>query len=266
MRPQHLIATLLLFSMTSCTNSPEQEKLKAIDSHSEAVYIHDSWVRDPYIILADDGYYYLTGTMPLEDDERQYSDRYNIGLNEGSIVGNEVRLWRSVDLVNWESLGSPYSLKDTFAAYDEQRVAKKRSGKVLWAPELHQVGGRWALVHCPQIYSTLALSEGSEITNSWSHPSVDIFYQKHDPSLFCDDGVWYLLWGNTSIARINSDFTALETKPVRIDPSDRVIGHEGATMRKIGDKYVHFGTAWSADNKRTGGGSYNLGFNTAEQE
>ncbi|MFR9672133.1 MAG: beta-xylosidase, partial [Rikenellaceae bacterium] len=46
--------------------------------------------------------------------------------------------------------------------------------------------------------------------------------------------------------------------------SDRVIGHEGATMRKIGDKYVHFGTAWSADNKRTGGGSYNLYYCTSD--
>ena len=52
-------------------------------------------------------------------------------------------------------------------------------------------------------------------------------------------------------------------EPVRIDPSNRRIGHEGATMRKIGKKYVHFGTAWSTDQGRKG--SYNLYYCTSDK-
>lgn len=86
---------------------------------------------------------------------------------------------------------------------------------------------------------------------------------KHNPSLFQnDDGTWYLLWANTLIAPVKVDFKGLAEKPKRIDPSDRVIGHEGATIRKIGEKYVHFGTAWSTDNMRKG--SYNLYYCTAD--
>ena len=40
------------------------------------------------------------------------------------------------------------------------------------------------------------------------------------------------------------------------------IGHEGATMIKVGGKYVHFGTAWSTDQGRKG--SYNLYYCVAD--
>ena len=59
------------------------------------------------------------------------------------------------------------------------------------------------------------------------------------------------------------DFAGLAGEPVRIDPSNRRIGHEGATMRKIGKKYVHFGTAWSTDQGRKG--SYNLYYCTSDK-
>ena len=55
----------------------------------------------------------------------------------------------------------------------------------------------------------------------------------------------------------------MAAKPVHIDPSDRSIGHEGATIRKIGKKYVLFGTAWSTDDSRKA--SYNLYYCTADR-
>ena len=82
-----------------------------------------------------------------------------------------------------------------------------------------------------------------------------------------------MLWGNTQLAPLAADFTKFTAEPVRIDPSGSrttalgeeksVIGHEGATMQKIGDKYVHFGTAWSTDQGRKG--SYNLYYCTADK-
>ncbi|MEM7316974.1 MAG: glycoside hydrolase family 2, partial [Planctomycetota bacterium] len=98
---------------------------------------------------------------------------------------------------------------------------------------------------------------------------------KHDPSLFLDGSTWYMLWGNTSIAPLSDNFSEFTAAPVRIDPSGsrpdpktpgktmNRIGHEGATMIKVGDKYVHFGTAWSTDGMRKG--SYNLYYCTADK-
>ena len=89
---------------------------------------------------------------------------------------------------------------------------------------------------------------------------------KHDPSLFKDGDTWYMLWENTMIAPLAKDFSGFTAEPVRIDPAGSRpgpqgkpisrIGHEGATMMKVGDKFVHLGTAWSTDKGRKG--SYNL--------
>jgi hypothetical protein len=98
--------------------------------------------------------------------------------------------------------------------------------------------------------------------------------RRHDPSLFQDDdGTRYLLWGNTMLAPLSADYTEYTAEPVRIDPAGSrtnawgrtksAIGHEGATMRKIGGTYVHFGTAWSTDEGRKG--SYNLYYCTADK-
>jgi xylan 1,4-beta-xylosidase len=97
---------------------------------------------------------------------------------------------------------------------------------------------------------------------------------KHDPSLFQDDdATWWMLWQNTMIAPLDRDLTKFAAEPVRIDPAGSrtnasgetksVIGHEGATMRRLGKKYVHFGTAWSTDQARKG--SYNLYYCTADK-
>ena len=69
------------------------------------------------------------------------------------------------------------------------------------------------------------------------------------------------------------DFSKFTGPKTRIDPAGSrtnaqgqaksVIGHEGATMIKLGDKYVHLGTAWSTDQGRKG--SYNLYYCTSDK-
>ena len=83
-----------------------------LESHDQALYIKSGWIRDPYIILGPDDYYYLTGTQPNPGDPREAAEPYNIGLGEESIVGEHVRLWRSKDLIEWESLGEPFELDE----------------------------------------------------------------------------------------------------------------------------------------------------------
>ena len=244
--------------------SPEEIRA-GLASHDRALHIKSGWIRDPFITLAADGFYYLTGTQPNEGDRREATDPYNIGLGTDSIVGQQVRVFRSPDLIEWESLGPVYSLDDSPHAVSLKK--KPRTSRHVWAPELHWMEERWALVHCPKAVSSLALSSGESSTGPWTHAVGPALSQRHDPSLFHDDdGTWYLLWENTLVAPLSADLKRFTAEPVRIDPAGerpgpdgepiRRIGHEGATMIKIGGKYVHLGTAWSTDQGRKG--SYNL--------
>lgn len=285
-----LLALGLGIAFAGCSHNPEkssnasatiknsqQSQLSAIQSHDKAVYVKSGWMRDPYIYLADDGYYYLTGTTPQPNDPREMSDKYNTGLDhpdltgkkEPSIVGRSIRVWRSENLVDWESLGSPFTLDKGFwkkanpKAFDN---TPKPEWKV-WAPEMYKINGEWVFIHTSPSPvkggANLAIGQNGDMNGEYASPMKRSMKGKHDPSLFLDDdGTWYLLWGNTKIAPIKPGFKGLAAKAKRIDPSDRIIGHEGATLRKIGDKYVHFGTAWSTDKLRKG--SYNLYYSTAD--
>jgi arylsulfatase len=251
-------------------------KLTAIEAHDRAVHIKDGWIRDPYICIGRDGYYYLTGTTPNPNDPREANDKYNLGLTaqalalglQPSIVGHKIRIWRSPDLADWEGFGVQFSLEEGYWAQKHPEAFEKADGKdwYLWAPEMFYDKGKWIFVHTsPSPYrngANLVVSNGL-VHSELSFPMGDDMLDKHDPSLFRDDdGTWYLTWGNTMIAPIKPGFTGLAGEPKRIDPSDRTIGHEGATIRKIGGRYVLFGTAWSTDQGRKG--SYNLYYCTAD--
>ncbi len=177
-----------------------------------------------------------------------------------------MQVWRSRDLIDWEPLGAPFTLRDS---------AFPRPGDRIWAPEFHWVPAlkRWALVHCPKQKSNLALSAGPELKGPWSFPMGRRFAGHHDPSLFHDGDTWWVLSENTFVQPLAADFTGFTGPKTRIDPAGSRpgpdgtpisrIGHEGATMRKIGAKFVHFGTAWSTDRGRKG--SYNLYYCTADK-
>jgi xylan 1,4-beta-xylosidase len=236
---------------------PRAEIEAGLRAHDRALYVKEGWIRDPYLVLGPDDHYYLTGTTPAAGDPREHSDPYNVGLGAESIVGTQVRVWRSRDLVDWEYLGTPFTLQDSW---------HREPGDRVWAPELHWTGTRWALVHCPGPKANLALTAGAALRGPWSHPLGAALGTKHDPSLFRDGDTWWLLWQNTLIAPLRPDFAGFAADPVRIDPAGSrtnskgevksAIGHEGATMIKVGAKYVHLGTAWSTDLPRQG--SYNL--------
>lgn len=254
-----------LLSFSSCIVT-EESKSKLISEHNEAVHIKDGWIRDPYIILGPDNTYYLTGTTPMEGDERESNDRYNTGLGNKSIVGHTLRVWKSQDLLKWDYIGAPYDTKIT-PKFQGKEDKVDWSQQRLWAPELCWVKDRWILVHCPKNVSELAFMESLDFNGKWTFPNSELFNKRHDPSLFLDnDGKLYMLWTEGAkkfyIAQIKSDYSGFESEPVQISPSDRVMGHEGATMLHIGNKYVFMGTAWSTDKGRQG--SYNLYYCTSD--
>ncbi len=239
-----------------------------LKSHDRALYVKEGWIRDPYITLGPDDYYYLTGTTINQDDPREQTDPYNVGLGEISAVGDTVRLWRSQDLVDWEYRGVIFAL-----ALDS--AFKANPGQRIWAPEIHWVPAmkRWALLHCPKQKSNLSLSAGPEPKGPWTHPMGTDFAGHHDPSLYHDGATWWILAENTTVRPLSADFARFTAAAKRIDPSGertnalgrttKFIGHEGATMIKVGSKYVHLGTAWSTDQGRKG--SYNLYYCTSDK-
>ena len=255
----------------ACDNQVKDVSLQdKFEAHNEAIYIKDGWIRDPYIKIIGE-YYYLTGTTAEQDNERIEKEPYNTGLEKSSqelhgtpsIVGHSINVWRSKNLFDWEYIGAPFSLEKGYWAekFPNEFDSIPKADWRLWAPELYKVANKWVYVHTTPAPvkggSNLAITNTDDMSGPFEFPMGDDAQWKHDPSLFKDDdGTWYLLWGNTKVAPLKPDFKGLAAEPVRIDPSDRVIGHEGATLRKIGDKYVHFGTAWSTDDMRKG--SYNL--------
>lgn len=246
----------------------EKQIEQGLKTYDRALHIKDGWIRDPFIVLSADGYYYLTGTTPLANDDRQIQDKYNTGLGPESIVGYEMSLWRSEDLVHWESLGSPYSLKDgIWYQEDPDRFRQvDRSDWRLWAPELHFFDGKWVIVHTspsPVKGANLSVTKAAKIHGPYDNPMGPKIQRRHDPSLFRDDdGTVWMIWGATKIAMLKPDLSGFAGEEQTIGPANRKMGHEGCLIRKIGGKYVLFGTGWSTDRGRKG--TYNLYYCTAD--
>lgn len=102
-----------------------QENLSTTRAKSPVVDILVSQRADPYIIKADDGYYYFTGSYPMlgEKDPEGY-DRVIL------------RRSRTIeDLKNAEEI----------TIWDEKD--SNTSFRYIWAPELHRIGGVWYVLY-----------------------------------------------------------------------------------------------------------------------
>ncbi|MCA9054044.1 MAG: sulfatase-like hydrolase/transferase [Planctomycetaceae bacterium] len=276
--PNSFRGTIISARVTSSSNAApavsaamDRPTLTAgLESHDRALFVKAGWIRDPYITLGPDDYFYLTGTTPLPDEPREQTDPYNTGLGQESIVGWKMQVWRSRDLIDWETLGTPFDLHDGVwaeAKLERFQEVEERQWR-LWAPELHWLGEHWALVHTspsPVQGANLSLTSGAAVARPWLNPMGPRIGRRHDPSLFRDDdGIWWLVWGATQIAPLKPDFSDLVGEPVTIGPTGETakMGHEGCLIRKIHGQYVLFGTGWSTGEMRRG--SYNLYYATAD--
>lgn len=267
---RHLVLLLLCLATRTGWSADTPEALReGLLSRDRALHLKDGWIRDPYITIGPDEEYYLTGTtkLPLGD----WTDPHTGNAENRGRVGWKTHVWRSPDLIEWESLGSPFSLLDGVWAQkkpnDFQQIP--RSEWRLWAPELHWLGDRWAVVHTspsPVRGANLALTRGAELRGPWSQPYGTALGHRHDPSLFRNhDGVWWLVWNACLVAPLKADFSGFAADPISIGPSgeETKIGHEGCVIHHVENQYVLFGTGWSTGEMRKG--SYNLYYATSDR-
>jgi xylan 1,4-beta-xylosidase len=246
--------SLLFFSITLFFSTAKAQetvgKLKEIKNHKNAVYLmQDIWMRDPFIELAPDGYYYLSCT------------RQNSNLN------NEpgMQFFRSQDLVSWEDLGIKWKAKDSdWGKMLIEKGIKNNKEAMIWAPEIHFINGKWIIVSTSnQGESNIMVTRGNQLEGPFDEPFGLNFGRHHDPAIFMDGKTPWLIDKCAEITQLKEDYSGYVGESIKIDPSNRKMGHEGCYILKIGNKYVLFGTAWSTDKMRHG--TYNLYYATADK-
>lgn len=226
----------------------------------------DYWMRDTWVTLGPDEYYYMTGTTA--DPNRVFPGQMHCwDWNDG------LYLWRSKDMKNWEPRGLIWSMekdgtwqKNPKIYGKSERYAKRSINgdpldnrfHAVWAPELHYIKSvkNWFLVAC---MNESASGKGSFILKSISGnpegPYVNIEGNKNKPlfpnidgSLFEDtDGAVYFVGHNHYIARMKTDISgfAEELRTLdekKYDPEPYI---EGAFIFKYDNKYHLVQAIWS---------------------
>lgn len=223
--------------------------------------IFDYWLRDTYVMNGPDGYYYMTGTTATPgrrfEGERIHCWDYNDGIY----------LWRSKNMLQWESLGRVWSFDEHAATWQKEGTPLRPNAKspnndpldsfyrAVWAPEIHYIKGqnKWLMIAC------LNGGKGSFVLESLSgkpegpYRNIEGNTQKAifpniDLGLFQDDdGEVYLVGHNHFIARMKPDlsdvaepFKRLVETPYNPEPYI-----EGVYITRRNGKYMLMQTVWS---------------------
>lgn len=226
----------------------------------------DYWMRDTYITLGNDGFYYLIGTTA--DPNRKFTGQMHCwDWNDG------LYLFRSGDLSRWESLGliwahgrcGAWQQEPKIFADGEKFPKKSINGDPLdnrfhavWAPELHYLKSQknWFIVAC---LNNSALGSGSFILRSTSgkpegpYENIEANAEKPlfdniDGSLFEDeDGTVYFVGHNHFIARMKADMSGFDEPLTRLKETvySKEPYIEGAYIFKHDGKYHLLQAIWS---------------------
>jgi hypothetical protein len=225
----------------------------------------DYWMRDTWVTLGPDGYYYMTGTTA--DPHRQFEGQIHCwDWNDG------LYLFRSKDMKNWDNLGLIWSLEKDGAWQKEPKIfgegeqypRKSINGDALdnrfravWAPELHYIKSRqnWFIVAC---LNNSAKGRGSFILKSTTGkpegPYVNIesnmdkpLFDNIDGSLLEDNGSVYFVGHNHFIAKMKDDMSGFDEPVVRLKEASYTPEPyiEGAFIFKHDGKYHLVQAIWS---------------------
>ena len=189
----------------------------------QSTQILDEFIRDPHVLLAPDGMYYLTGTTA--------------GTNFGEIVG--VRVWRSPDLANWEDLGFVWTLDQSSWLADVPGLEGKKNPRAIWAPELHWFDGTFWIVHTTNLRRAGRMRSTTGRIGGPYEDGGGWMGHRHDPTFFTDtDGSRYLVYAATQYQAIDLSEPAFLSEPVRIEAENRLQGHEGSVIHRVGGHFV----------------------------
>ncbi|MEH0152893.1 family 43 glycosylhydrolase [Limibacter armeniacum] len=254
---------VLLTSACKLSDNKQAKVQDPIKKHSQAVHVLDDvWMRDPFITLAPNGYYYLSCTRK----NAYYPDSLPA-----------MQFFRSKDLMDWEDLGVQWKAKETEwgnMLYERAKTFKKKKtllapdvhgvGPMIWAPEIHFINGKWVIVTTSNLQrASLFISKGDKLEGPFEEPFGVDFGHRHDPSIFMDGNTPWLVYRCAEMIQLTDDLRGFVGEPIKAGPSDRKMGHEGCYITKVEDKYVLWGTAWSTDEMRHG--TYNLYYCTADK-
>lgn len=192
-------------------------------------------IRDPQILTAPDGFYYLTGTTSKQN-----------------LRAPGLRIWRSKDLENWEPMGDEHGVvwyvdEAEWTSEPFEVGAMPHPVHDFWAPQIHFIKGDYYIPFCMFGGGTGILKS---TTGKPEGPYKDWTGRLHtwagDPSLFeDDDGSVYLHlgFGPTQMVKLTDDLKAFDGEPFVIGPADgSLLGYEGGYFTKIEGKYVLFYT------------------------
>jgi len=219
------------------------------------------WLRDTYVTLGPDNYYYMTGTTAAKGRKFPKGRIHCWDYNDG------IYLWRSKDLQHWQSLGLIWSFDRDGAAWQKAGIPIKEPVRsvngdeldsmyrALWAPEIHYLKSKkkWVIAACLNggqgsflLVSASGKPEGPyrNIAGNQTGP----IFPNIDLSVFEDtDGKVYLLGHDHYIARLKDNlsnvaepFRKLSETPYQPEPYI-----EGIYLDKRGSKYQLLQTVWS---------------------
>lgn len=226
----------------------------------------DYWMRDTWITLGPDNYYYMIGTT-VDPNRKFDGQKHCWDWNDG------LYLFRSYDLKKWDEIGLIWSMekdgtwqkRSKVYGPNEKYKTKSLNGDPLdnkfhavWAPELHYIKSQknWFIVAC---MNNSANGKGSFILKSTSGrpegPYVNIkgnenkaLFPNIDGSLFEDeDGSVYFIGHNHYIAKMNDDMSDLaepikKLKETSYNPEPYI---EGAFIFKYNERYHLIQAIWS---------------------
>ncbi len=220
--------------------------------------LFDTWLRDTFVKLGNDGYYYLTGTIAMK------------GKTTSRDLSPGLQIWRSKDLKQWEDLGLVWSLEKDATWQSEFAIVKEgpkedlnqnligEKRRTLWAPEIHYIESQktYFVVACvPEnpngngsyiLKSTSGKAQGPyvNITDNEKKP----IFPRIDGSLFEDeDGSVYFIGHNHEIAKMKADMSGF-AEPLRKFSETKYKNEpyiEGANVVKEGGKYHLIQAIWS---------------------
>ncbi len=184
--------------------------------------VADIHLRDPFIMLSEDGYYYMTGTYEPEDWANT----------------KEIHIYRSPDLSEWTDLGAVWNFQRD-ATW--QKAILTDGSSPIWAPELHYINGTYWICYSlgwGSMSGSILKSTTGKVEGPYEDVCGKAIFDYIDATLFVDNGKVYAIWSDGKLAEMNSDRTALKSEPVSLkSKSGNFVGFEGCYVMKIDGVY-----------------------------